>query len=144
METYLASAGVSTGSIAILFLAYKVFSAIRGHRLISDCCGKFYEVGVDVRGMPPTPPVPGETQTHQISSPPEEVSSQSLTVSAPKEPERPPDLRKASSVRRHLPQRGLAVVSAPVSLAPSTSESKPSDVKLEGDLVSSVPPILLG
>jgi len=144
METYLASAGVSTGSIAILFIAYKVWSAIRGHRLISDCCGKFYEVGVDVRDMPPTPPVPGETQTHQPSSPPEEVSSQSLTVSAPKEPERPPDLRKASSVRRHPTQRGLAVVSAPVSLAPATSESKPSDVELADGSVSSLPPILLG
>jgi len=56
METYLASAGVSTGSIAILYVAYKVWKNVVGHRLVSDCCGKTYEVGVDVRNMPPTPP----------------------------------------------------------------------------------------
>ena len=104
METYLASAGVSTGSIAILFLLYRIWLSIKGHRLVSDCCGRFYEVGVDVRDMPPTP-MKQETDSHPpLPSSPEALSSESLSVSVPKEPERPLDLKKASSVRRHLPQ----------------------------------------
>jgi hypothetical protein len=55
MEEALATAGVSTSSIAILFILYKVFNAMKGHRLVSSCCGRKGEVGFDVRDMPPTP-----------------------------------------------------------------------------------------
>ena len=113
METYLASAGVSTGSIAILYIIYRVLNAIKGHRLVSDCCGKFYEVGVDVRDMPPSP-VKQDTKSHPPPSSPEEPSSENLSVSAPKEPVRPLDLKKASSVRRHLPQPVVVDTSVPV------------------------------
>ena len=113
MEAYLASAGVSTGSIAILFLLYRIWLSVKGHRLVSDCCGRFYEVGVDVRDMPPTP-VKQETESHlPPSSVPEALSSESLSVSVPKEPVRPLDLKKASSVRRHLPQPVVEDKTAP-------------------------------
>ena len=141
MEASLASAGVSTGSIAVLYIIYKVFSAIRGHRLISDCCGKFYEIGVDVRDMPPTPPVPGEKQTHLLSSHPKEESSQSQNVSAPKDVERPLDLKKALFDRRHQPQQVAEEGSSHGLFVPSTVESKPSAGELESDSVSSSPPI---
>ena len=59
----LASAGVGSSTIAGIFIAYKVFKAIRGQRFISDCCGRRGEVGFDVRDMPPTPPE--ETGSHQ-------------------------------------------------------------------------------
>jgi len=88
MDTYLASAGVSTGSIAILYILYRVWVSVKGHRLVSVCCGKFYEVGVDVRDMPPTP-VKTETGSHPPSSSLEARSSESLSVSVPKEPVRP-------------------------------------------------------
>jgi len=77
----LASAGVSTTTMAILFIAYKVFMKMKGHRLVSDCCGRKAEVGFDVRDMPPTPPE--ETQSHQ--SPPLSAGEkpESLSVRVP-------------------------------------------------------------
>ena len=141
METSLASAGVSTGSIAVLYIIYKVFNAIRGHRLISDCCGKFYEIGVDVRDMPPTPPAPGEKQTHLLSSQTKEESSQSPPVSAPKDEEHPRDLKKALFDRKHPPQQVAEEESSHGLFVPSTVASKPSVGELESDSVSSSPPI---
>lgn len=61
MESALATAGVSTSSIAILYLLYKAFNTLKGHRLVSDCCGKKGEIGFDVRDMPPSPE---ETKSH--------------------------------------------------------------------------------
>ena len=60
----LASAGVSTTTMAVLFITYKVFMKFKGHRLVSDCCGRRGEVGFDVRDMPPTPSE--EIQSHQL------------------------------------------------------------------------------
>jgi len=53
MENYLATAGLSTGSIVALGILYRVWRHIRGKKLISDCCGLKGEVGVDVRDMSP-------------------------------------------------------------------------------------------
>ena len=47
--------GISSGSIALLGLLYTIWLRVQGHRLVSDCCGKKYEVGVEVKDMPPTP-----------------------------------------------------------------------------------------
>jgi hypothetical protein len=77
----LASAGVSTTTMAVLFIAYKVFQAIRGHRLVSDCCGRRGEVGFDVRDMPPTPPE--ETGNRQSVPPLVGVKPESLSVRVP-------------------------------------------------------------
>ena len=51
----LASAGISTSTMAVLFIAYRVFLAVKGKRLVSDCCGHKGEIGMDVRDMPPSP-----------------------------------------------------------------------------------------
>ena len=112
METYLASAGVSTGSIAVLYILYRVWNSIRGHRLVSDCCGKFYEVGVDVRDMPPTPERT-EKNSHQLPSPPEVSSYQSppLFVSIPKE--RPEDLETVATGSIHRYPKVGVVESVP-------------------------------
>lgn len=77
----LASAGVSTTTMAVLFIAYKVFMKMKGHRLVSDCCGRKAEVGFDVRDMPPTPPE--ETGSHQPPLPSAGVKPESLSVRVP-------------------------------------------------------------
>ena len=77
----LASAGVSTTTMAILFIAYKVFMKMKGHRLVSDCCGRKAEVGFDVRDMPPTPPE--ETGSHQPPLPSAGAKPESLSVRVP-------------------------------------------------------------
>lgn len=51
----LAAAGVSSSAIAVLFIVYKVLQKVVGHRVISNCCGRRMEVGVDIRDMPSTP-----------------------------------------------------------------------------------------
>lgn len=82
METsLLASAGVSTTTMAVLFLAYKAFMSMKGHRLVSDCCGKKGEVGFDVRDMPPSPPE--ETQSHHTLPPKTGEKKESLSVVVP-------------------------------------------------------------
>ena len=53
----LATAGISSSAMAIFFLVYKVLQKVVGHRLISDCCGRRLEVGIDIRDMPKTPSV---------------------------------------------------------------------------------------
>jgi hypothetical protein len=74
----LASAGVSTTTMAVLFLAYKAFMSMKGHRLVSDCCGKKAEVGFDVKDMPPSPPA--ETQNHRKLPPKTGERKESLSV----------------------------------------------------------------
>lgn len=49
----LKTAGLSTTGVAILLIAYRVAKSILGKRLISSCCGKKFEVGVDVETMTP-------------------------------------------------------------------------------------------
>ena len=47
------TAGLSTTGVAILLIVYKVIKSIMGKKLISSCCGKKFEVGVDVQTMTP-------------------------------------------------------------------------------------------
>ena len=49
----LKTAGVSTTGIAILLIVYRVVKSIKGKRLVSSCCGKKIEVGLDVEEMTP-------------------------------------------------------------------------------------------
>ena len=51
----LTSAGVSTTTFIVCMLLWKAWTSIKGRRLVSDCCGRWYEVGVDVREMGDTP-----------------------------------------------------------------------------------------
>lgn len=48
-------AGFSTTGVAIVFLAYRIFKSIVGKKLISSCCGRKMEIGIDVAQMTPTP-----------------------------------------------------------------------------------------
>lgn len=64
---YLASAGVGSSTIALIFLAYKLFHKFEGHKLVSNCCGKKTEVGFAVEEMSPTHP-------EETKNPPVEVS----------------------------------------------------------------------
>lgn len=82
----LASAGISTTTVVALFAAYKLFMAIKGHRLVSTCCGRKGEVGFDVRDMPPTPPE--ENQSHPTPSS-AGGKPKSLSVVIPELPEHP-------------------------------------------------------
>jgi len=77
----LASAGVSTSVVAGLFIAYKIFMSLKGHRLVSDCCGRKGEVGFDVRDMPPSPPT--ETQSRPPPPPSVDAKPQNLSVKVP-------------------------------------------------------------
>lgn len=55
-DTLLMNAGLTTSGVAILLLLYRVFKSIQGKKLVSSCCGKKIEVGMDVVPMTPTPP----------------------------------------------------------------------------------------
>ena len=105
MDTnFLASAGVSTGSMAIAYILYKVWKAVKGHRLVSDCCGKMYEVGVDVRDMPPTP-TRLEMKSHPLLSPQAGQSSQNPPVSSVTQTEHQGEPKITSVENIRLPQQ---------------------------------------
>jgi hypothetical protein len=57
MEQELAVAGLSTTGVAILFVVYRVFKAVQGKKLVSNCCGHKGEVGFSVQDMSPVPVV---------------------------------------------------------------------------------------
>jgi hypothetical protein len=71
--------------MAILFIAYKVFMKMKGHRLVSDCCGRKGEVGFDVRDMPPTPPE--ENRSHLSVPLVEGGKPETLSVRVPEQTE---------------------------------------------------------
>jgi len=52
-DTLLMNAGLSTTGVAILLIVYKLMKSIQGKKLISNCCGKKLEVGIDVQEMTP-------------------------------------------------------------------------------------------
>ena len=81
---YLASAGVGSSTIAVLFFAYKLFKKLNGHKLVSNCCGKKTEVGFAVEEMSPSHP-------EETKNPPTEasgvgVSKETLSVVIPTSP----------------------------------------------------------
>ncbi len=94
---FLASAGVGTSTLTVLFIAYKVFQALRGKRFVSRCCGARGDIGFDVRPMPQS--VSPDTPTHQHSvgtfPPPPPTEARAVldvprgtpTVVVPEEPE---------------------------------------------------------
>lgn len=53
--TMLASAGLSTTGVALLLIAYRVLKSVKGKKLVSSCCGRKLEMGVDVQDMTPAP-----------------------------------------------------------------------------------------
>jgi hypothetical protein len=45
--------GVSGGTIAIILLVYKILKSVMGKKLVSNCCGRKMEVGIDVQDSTP-------------------------------------------------------------------------------------------
>lgn len=45
--------GVSGGTIAIVLIVYRILKSVIGKKLISNCCGKKMEVGIDVQNTTP-------------------------------------------------------------------------------------------
>jgi len=78
---YLASAGVGSSTIALLFLAYKLFKKLEGHKLVSNCCGKKTEVGFAVEDMSPSHPE--ETKNPPTEASGVDVLKESLSVRLP-------------------------------------------------------------
>jgi hypothetical protein len=81
---YLASAGVGSSTIAVLFFAYKLFKKFNGHKLVSNCCGKKTEVGFAVEEMSPS-------HSEEKKNPPAEASGvgelkETLSVKIPASP----------------------------------------------------------
>jgi hypothetical protein len=54
-DATLMNAGLSTTGVAILLIVYRLFKSVQGKKLVSNCCGRRAEVGIDVVSM--TPPV---------------------------------------------------------------------------------------
>lgn len=46
-------AGVSTTGIAVLLIVYRIGKYIIGKRLVSNCCGQRFDVGIDIAPMTP-------------------------------------------------------------------------------------------
>lgn len=49
----LMNAGLSTTGVAILLIVYRLFKSVQGKKLVSSCCGKKMEMGMDVVPMTP-------------------------------------------------------------------------------------------
>ena len=86
-RNYLASAGVGSSTIALLFLVYKLFNKFEGHKLVSNCCGKKAEMGFAVEEMSPTHPVEKKNPPTEASAVGE--SKETLSVRLPASPESP-------------------------------------------------------
>jgi hypothetical protein len=52
-DTLLMNAGLSTTGVAILLIVYRLLKSIQGKKLVSSCCGRKMEMGVDVQDMTP-------------------------------------------------------------------------------------------
>jgi hypothetical protein len=50
-------AGFSTTGMAILMIVWRVLKSVQGKKLVSTCCGRKGEMGVDVVAMTPPPPL---------------------------------------------------------------------------------------
>lgn len=52
-DTLLMNAGLSTTGVAILLIVYRLIKSVQGKKLVSSCCGKKMELGMDVVPMTP-------------------------------------------------------------------------------------------
>lgn len=52
-DTLLMNAGLSTTGVAILLIVYRLIKSVQGKKLVSSCCGKKMEMGMDVVPMTP-------------------------------------------------------------------------------------------
>lgn len=56
MEISWESAGLGSGTVMILMIAYKAYTMLNHTRVKSRCCGKTFEASIDVDKTEPTPP----------------------------------------------------------------------------------------
>jgi len=136
MDT-LSTALTSSGAVIALGIAYKVWSNIKGKRLISDCCGRKLEVGVDVRDMPHSPVEPEKTNPHPPSHPVVGKHGQSRHGFVPREKKHRAGSESEVSEQKHqhpiVEAEGIVLVSS----VPAASGSKecgnakelPSDIE---------------
>ena len=120
----LASAGVSSSSIIGLFVAYKIFQSIKGRRLVSDCCGKKLELGVDVREMVATPTEHPESQKDLEAGHRTVSASHSQPGFASEVVENPKELEKSKSEHMRPPQKDEGDRNAPELSGLTISASK--------------------
>jgi hypothetical protein len=66
-EEILKMSGASAGTIAIVLIIYRILKTVVGKKLISNCCGKKLEVGIDVQ--PSTPNNVGSTLEYAQENP---------------------------------------------------------------------------
>ena len=52
-DALLVNAGLSTTGVAILLIVYRLIKSVQGKKLVSSCCGKKMELGMDVVPMTP-------------------------------------------------------------------------------------------
>ena len=50
----LAQAGFTTTGVAVLLILVRSLKSVKGKKLVSSCCGRRLEMGVDVQTMTPT------------------------------------------------------------------------------------------
>jgi len=123
----LTTAGISTSVVAVLVIGYKILQMIRGHRLISDCCGRMLEVGVDVRDMPPSPNSL-ERQSRQPLVPKKKVGFlESLSEYSPVVRKHPKGKGILLYSQTHPPSQVEEADISPVSSAPTSSDTTVSE-----------------
>jgi len=103
----LASAGVSSSSIVILYILYRVFIIIKGKKVVSNCCGKKLEVGVDVRDMAITPTDPPEKRRDSLVEPHSVSASRSRHESESEDVENQRESKKNISDHTHHHQKDV-------------------------------------
>lgn len=68
-------AGLSTSGVAIVLIAYRVWKSVLGKKLVSNCCGERFEMGMDIQTMTPSATVDTQNPLHLAKSAETQVSS---------------------------------------------------------------------
>lgn len=111
----------STGAVVAFGIAYRVWTAIKGRRLVSDCCGRQLEIGVDVRDMPPTPK---HQETTSLPEPPKkEKHGRSLSGYFQKGKSHRGETRTEVSEKKHQHPTVAVEDISPVSVGSASSAS---------------------
>ena len=111
----------STGAVMARGIAYRIWMAIKGRRLVSDCCGRQLEVGVDVRDMPPTPTHPEKTNPPE--QPSKEKHGRSLSGYFQKAKSHRGETKKEVSEKKHQHPTVAVEDISPVSAGSASSAS---------------------
>lgn len=113
----------SSGAVLALGIGYKIWVNIKGKRLISFCCGRKLEVGVDVRDIPHSPVEP-EKKSHPPPHPVGGKHGQSRHVFAPKERKHREGSESEVSGQKHPHPTSEEADTVPVSSGSASSGPK--------------------